>query len=65
MRVSQKVKKNMLKNAKGEYETNPAKEGNDVRLTSKDQELVFDGGNDNEEAEETPGSKNESGIDDI
>ena len=55
----------MLKNAKGEYETNPAKEGNDVRLTSKDQELVFDGGNDNEEAEETPGSKNESGIDDI
>ena len=36
LRVSQKVKKNMLKNAKGEYETNPEKEGNDVKLTSKD-----------------------------
>ena len=41
----------MLKNAKSEYDTNPSKEGNDIRLTSKDQELVFEGGNDNEEVE--------------
>ena len=47
----------MLKNAKSEYDTNPEKGGNDIRLTSKDQELVFEGGNDNEVEDETPSGK--------
>ena len=36
LRVSQKVKKNMLKNTKGEYETNPVGENADILLNSKD-----------------------------
>ena len=36
LRVSQKVKKNMMKNAKGDYETNPSSETNDIRLKSRD-----------------------------
>ena len=50
--MSQKVKKNMLKNAKGEYENPTEIQGDDIRLTSKNQELVFEGGGDNEGEDE-------------
>ena len=44
LRVSQKVKKNMLKNAKSDYEVTPgADDATDIRLNNKDQELIFEG----------------------
>lgn len=42
----------MLKNAKGEYENPTEIQGDDIRLTSKNQELVFEGGGDNEGEDE-------------
>ena len=54
MRLSQRVKKNMLKNKQGEYAISA--EGNneqDIQLKSRDQEIAFDTGNDRDETEET------------
>ena len=63
MRLSQQVKKNMLKKRTGEYAVSAAEGGNadgDIQLKSHDQELIFDSGGDRDET--TEGTKN---IDDM
>ena len=54
VRLSQRVKKNMLKKAKGEYANGEGElGGGDILLKSRDQELIFEAGNDREGEEET------------
>ena len=54
MRLSQRVKKNMMKKNTGEYAVKvEGSMDNDIQLKSHDQELIFEADNDNDEPEET------------